>query len=742
MTDKPEQIFLEATIANAPTGKEWEVTIIGAQKPEDLITVDGRSFVISENGRLYDVAGLKASTSMWEGVKVYDNHLSEEEFHRKQGMRSPATEWLGTIVKPRWDDAKAQLRGVFKVVEEKLATKLKAAYDQGILSTIGLSIDTYPIAGQDVFHEGQRLPVIDGFTKIRSVDLVAEPAAGGRFERLMAAKIYREKNSMEEETGKDVITRDNVEELVSAAVADALAAYEAETKENIDDLDDEEVKDALDERDLSKAEKELQRVEKAAKEAKQETALARTELMVERKLESAKLPEKIEDMIRNQFTGRVVEAEQVDTAIKLAKKAQASYDPSGKVKAGGEHDIQMGLDDNERLELEFNRLLMGNADFKNLEHAEDESVRERVGESKAYQAWIKAGKPELPFYPRISSLLYDYFGGDPLLSGRAMEAATTSTLTTAVKNTVNIMTANAYSQRERWFEPIVKVEEVDTIDDSTLARVYGVNALSTVAEGAAYTELAISDEEETASFVKRGNYIGISLEVLMRDKIQFVRRIPQVLADTWYNTQSDLVSAVFTTNTAAGPVLADPGALFNATALGSAGGHVNLLTTALSHSEFGVVRTAMRKQTDQPLGAGRKLLLQPKYLLVPVDLEITALDIRNAELVPGADFDTAGGGAQTPNHYRNQFEVIVVPTWTDANDWAVVADPMLAPAIWLIYPRGQRTPQIFSADGENSGAMFTNDELRFKVRLMTYRFSSTYDCAPVSDFRPLHKSNV
>jgi hypothetical protein len=86
--------------------------------------------------------------------------------------------------------------------------------------------------------------------------------------------------------------------------------------------------------------------------------------------------------------------------------------------------------------------------------------------------------------------------------------------------------------------------------------------------------------------------------------------------------------------------------------------------------------------------------------------------------------------------------VIVVPTWTDTNNWAAVADPNIAPAIWLIYPRGQRTPQIFTADGELGGAMFTNDELRFKVRLMTYRFSATYDCAPVSDFRPLHKSNV
>jgi hypothetical protein len=217
-----------------------------------------------------------------------------------------------------------------------------------------------------------------------------------------------------------------------------------------------------------------------------------------------------------------------------------------------------------------------------------------------------------------------------------------------------------------------------------------------------------------------------------------------VLADTWFNTQSDLVSAVFTTNSDTGPVLGTTGALFNATATTSAGGHANLLTTGLSHAQYSTVRTAMRKQTDQALGVGRKLLLTPRYLLVPVDLEVTALDIRNSELVRDADFDSgaAGSGAQTKNHFRDSFDVIVVPTWTDTNNWAVVADPNIAPAIWLIYPRGQRTPQIFSADGETGGAMFTNDELRFKVRLMTYRFSSTYDCAPVSDFRPLHKSNV
>jgi hypothetical protein len=150
----------------------------------------------------------------------------------------------------------------------------------------------------------------------------------------------------------------------------------------------------------------------------------------------------------------------------------------------------------------------------------------------------------------------------------------------------------------------------------------------------------------------------------------------------------------------------------------------------------------MMKQTDQTLGTGRRLAGSnvPRFLLVPVDLEQTALEILNSEMVPAQSGGaTTGGQLQTRNLWAGSFQVIVVPPWTDANDWALMS---ALPAIHLIYPRGQRAPQIFTADSETQGAMFTNDELRFKARLMTYRFSATYDCAPVSDFRPLHKSNV
>jgi hypothetical protein len=129
------------------------------------------------------------------------------------------------------------------------------------------------------------------------------------------------------------------------------------------------------------------------------------------------------------------------------------------------------------------------------------------------------------------------------------------------------------------------------------------------------------------------------------------------------------------------------------------------------------------------------LLIEPRYLLVPVDLETAALQIRNSEMEPG----TANN--EVNPHYQ-RFDVVTVPDWTDADNWAVVGDPQQFPAIWLIFLTGNRVPSLFTSDSETAGAMFTNDVLRYKVRMMTWRFSATYDCAPVGAWRPLHKSNV
>ena len=78
-------------------------------------------------------------------------------------------------------------------------------------------------------------------------------------------------------------------------------------------------------------------------------------------------------------------------------------------------------------------------------------------------------------------------------------------------------------------------------------------------------------------------------------------------------------------------------------------------------------------------------------------------------------------------------DVVTVPEWSDANNWAAVVDPRLVPGI-VVCERFGLLPQVFIAGDELSPAVFMNDEHRIKVR--------HFVAVLVQDFRPLHKSNV
>lgn len=741
--DTSTRLWLEAAIEpvttdeEAFTGKEWEVTIIGPKGADDLVTIEGEQFIRSKNGRLYSVKSLAESANLFEGAKVYDDHLTQAEFDQRQGMRSPNKEWLGTIVKPFWDGAAKAIKGFFRVVEDRLAAKLKNAWEAGVLNTIGLSIDTYPIVTREARIEGQRFPIIEGFKKILSVDLVAEPAAGGSLDRIVASQT----NS----NGETDMDREELQELIGGAVSNALSTVVPDLVRSTlaEALDDEAEEDDAQETEAeAEAAEGDEEPEAVTEEPETQTAAVNEavrlvecrQILFEAIIE-AKLKPNGAKLVKEAFGGRIFDEKKLKAFIKTVKESEAAGDPTGRVSENGNgrgQQITMGLDEKQRFELELTRLLMGNRKFDRLEeNYQDPLLKDRV--SEAYQDWVNSGKSAIKSYHRPSVLVSEFMGGNPLFMDLKVEEA--STLASVIKNAMNVMIANDYSMQHRWYEPLVTTEEVDTIDQATLVRTFGLDTLDVVNKGDAYTEAVQEDEEETATFVKRGNFVGVPIEDLMQDKIAYFRTLPRRLANTWYNTLSSLTAAVFTVNSSAGPVLTDSGALFNATAVGTTGGHANLLTAALSYTNFSSARTAMRKQTDQPLGGGEKLQISPRFLLVPEDLETTANTIRNSEQIPGS-------ANNDMNQFFQKFEVIPVPNWTDANDWALVGDPEMFPAIWHIFPRGGNMPMLFTADSELVGAMFTNDTIRYKIRMFTWRFSATYDCMPVSDWRPLHKNNV
>lgn len=137
--------------------------------------------------------------------------------------------------------------------------------------------------------------------------------------------------------------------------------------------------------------------------------------------------------------------------------------------------------------------------------------------------------------------------------------------------------------------------------------------------------------------------------------------------------------------------------------------HGNLGNSPLSYDSLSAAKAAMFLQAEY--GAPANILgLKPRYLLVPAQLYATAEALRTSEHRPGA-------AGHEINIHRNTFETIVVATFTDPNDWALVADPQDIPTIELGFLHGRDEP-IIETEHPQAGASFAADKLTFKVKLI------------------------
>ncbi len=159
----------------------------------------------------------------------------------------------------------------------------------------------------------------------------------------------------------------------------------------------------------------------------------------------------------------------------------------------------------------------------------------------------------------------------------------------------------------RWFEEVaVPTPNDGSVQDMKFITWGGVGNLPTVAEGAAYTELTVDDEKETAAFDKKGGYVGITLEMIRNSAIVQIQAVPRALATSAVRTRSAAVSAIFTANAGVGPTLAtDATALFHAN-------HSNIGTTALSQAEWRVIRAECFEHAE--VNSSKSLAVFPKIL--------------------------------------------------------------------------------------------------------------------------------
>lgn len=667
------------------------------------------------NGWTFGEQPLKESVKLWDGVECFVDHAGFYEDHRS------VRDLGGMCHSPEWDEAakgvKLKLRtvGPSGPLVENIGRELLR--DAGARPRVGFSADIgFTAKGREVVT----------ILRVFSVDLVFDPARGGAFLRALnsfnglrpaAGQLQRAATNPNPESGSQGergfrgaqggTMLDNVGTFATVPLQGdkpSIAAAAAQPAAIASNPDVEAVRTLLN-----------VQAEKVALAAEAEKATAIRAQMCAYLLDSgiaaSKLPKPAQDRVRAQFAGKVFEPSELTTAIEDARKLVAEL--TGPSSVAGLSSVHSMFSTEDQLQAAVDDLLDAPRDTA----AASLKVHRLTGIRELYH--MLTGD-------------YDLHGGYHPDRARL---ATTSDFSGLVKNALNKVVVNQWERLGRagydWWRKIVVVEHFNSLNGITGTLVGTVGTLPSVAEGAEYTELVIGDSPETTSFTKYGGYIPLTLELIDRDETRKLKAYPRELASAAIRKISALVAAIFSQASGLGPTMADTGTLFNATAVTTKGGHANLLTAALAADKW---ELACQAVYNQPMhikldtgyyGTGPKMAINPRYLLVPRDLTLTA----QAILYP---LWNSTSGYHTENLQRGQEgDVITVPEWTDATDWAAVCDPDVAPAIFV----GERfgiQPEIFIAGDELSPAVFMNDEHRLKVR----HFLAVW----VNDFRPLHKT--
>ena len=670
------------------------------------------------NGLEYSPAVLQRAARLFNGVTVFCNHPDALDMSRAGGR--DVLDIAGVVSAASWDAvdqcvrARLSTSGPRGQLVAELATQIVKDREAGlVVPNVGLSADMFVTRdGDDRVHE---------ITRVLSLDVVFNPAAGGSFERVLNSvagargEILRFAQNDGVEKGKGVFqmgTQGNDLEKNGAGSEGVSGVTSGQSGAGILRSAQNDVRGVAQNDVLAAAQNdaramlaEIHEATKRAQELANVQVRAACASLLEARLQASTLPAAMKEEVREGFKDRVFQAEELDAAISKKENVLAKLVEASVIKGMGyQGPVVKGMKDSmDRVQAAVDRLL-------GLELPDNLKDTPRL-----------SGIREL--YIMLSGD-YDFYG--KFFPDRVQLAnATTSTMAQVVLNAMNKRMLNAFNLRPQWWSPIAHEEDFTSLNTVNWITLGGFGDLPTVAEGAAYTELTWDDYKETATFLKKGGYIGLTLEMIDKDDVGAVRAIPSKIGLAAWRTVSALVSALFTDNAGIGPTLADTGALFNATAHSSTGGHVNLLTAALSLDAWDAVVQAMYSQPE--LNSSKPIGVRPAYCLVPIELEKTARTIFGSPQIPGS--------ANNDINVRMmpQDRVITVPEWTDANNWAAAADPNDLPGVCIGYRFG-RTPELFVADDGLTGSMFTNDEMRIKARFFV--------AVGVGDWRALHKSNV
>ncbi|MDH2425777.1 hypothetical protein [Sphaerisporangium sp. TRM90804] len=628
----------------------------------------------SKNGRRYPQAVLAAAAALYEGSKAFDRHrdLAELKSGTIQGLVGAYRQ-----VEAAEDGLYADLHLLpgAKHAAEALDAALAGQAD-GLNPLVGLSHDVYATF-TPVTENGVQLQEATAITKVNSVDLVSDPAAGGKASRVIANTI----------TGAEPTTE--TEAPVPATKQEILAAFKDATPEELAEVG------------LAKAAETTAVPAKPADPPTSEKVLEGTvaqpkagwmaKAMIKAMVADAGLPETAVEAITGALPDRITEAD-VASQIAGVKGGMAILERASLLPSVTVTVTQESRD----------------AKIKALDAFFD--GRHSEGYHSFKQAYFDfTGYRSTDWTEDVNRRILRESFGIGFDSGiRAEESLDTTTWAQVLGDSITRRMMALYSlpSLQSWRQIVSSFVPINDFRTQRVGRVGGYGTLPVVAEGGPYQPLTSPpDEEASYALSKKGGTEDLTMEMIVNDDVRAISAIPTKLGRAAAQTLFRFVWDFLRLNVVC---TYDGVPLFHAS-------HGNNITTSvLTQTALTTARMRMRQQAAYG-DASEILDNTPRHLIVPAALEEAGWTLATSAVSVGGVATDAELSRTAPNLHQN-LNLIVLSYLTDPSDWFLAADPAAVPTIEIGFFQGRQDPELFTQADGNVGSMFNADKMTLKIR--------------------------
>lgn len=716
-----EERYVPATVAQASTagetrmlqaidaaGWEWEVLII---QPG-----------MGANRQWFPADVLQACVEIFDGAQVF---CLDDSQHSRTGDKS-AKQIVGWIRNPEWREARAAQAGIaggragiygrLSLLQgaDWLRVNLLDSHAKGKPDLYGLSVDAPRcLATTKTVQQAEGPVPVQWFTQLlppATVDVVWKPGTPGGFQRALNA-----------DGGQPTTEEDPMKERLLKLLQEKRPDLYAQVNQA----------EVTEEQLLTHLGEGLTPVAQAAAPAAVLNADDRAALdearrtgwnaKVAQAIVDSKLPDAMQTNLRSRYLDKVGDFAAVEQAIKDEKVVWAAVSQSGNVRGMGYSPDVTVEGEAERLQASLDKLF--GVESK-LDAPAFRSIRQAYVQITGDTELVGRVSPgHQPRVERLAQAIQAYWQrgiGDPGYENpgfvRVEQAQAAGNWPTILGNTLYRRLAMEYRAVNYYEDRIISNRRRAT-DYRTLEvqrPQYPADLTSFNPETADYPEAAtLGEEAVNYAVTTRGQLITVTRKTIMNDDLGAVARLPRLFGRAARRTFARSVWNLFMANaTYDGDAVAWFHALHNnlgATGLTADGTGVTALTTRLN---------ALMAQTEP--GSGEKLggawWAAKPLLVIPTQLQTVAKQLNQSDGIPGTSNNGDNPVRGLFGNPDNPENILVIPLFTDTNDWGLFRQPTDMDTIEAAFLNGQETPELFIADQQNVGQMFVADKLQYKLR--------------------------